>query len=157
MQQTLTRVCVALGANLGDARTTVRQAIQAIGAMAQTQCIVASSLYVSAPYEAFGPEFINAVALYDTGLAPWDFLQALQSLEDAAGRTRPFQNAPRTLDLDVIFYGDLVMDSARLTLPHPRWQERAFVLVPLAEISPHQVTSTMLAKVQDQTITRIQD
>jgi len=146
---------VAFGANLGEAQTTVLQAIQDVGALANTQLQIASSLYASAPHEAIGPEFVNAVAMYDTDFSPLELLDALQNLETIAGRERPFLNAPRTLDLDIIFYGDVALDSPRLTLPHPRWQERAFVLVPLAEISPNKVSPALLLSVSNQPVSRI--
>ena len=151
----MVQVCVAFGANLGDARTTVLCAIQEVGALPATQLQIASSLYASAPHEAEGPEFVNAVAMYDTDLPPFELLDALQNLENIAGRERPFPNAPRTLDLDIVFYGDLVLATTRLTLPHPRWQERAFVLVPLLEISADKVPTDSLISVADQPIRRI--
>ena len=146
---------MAFGANLGEAQATVLQAIQDVGALAATQLVKASSLYASAPHKATGPEFVNAVAMYDTDLQPLELLEALQNLENLAGRARPFPNAPRTLDLDIIFYGDTALDSLRLTLPHPRWQDRAFVLVPLAEICPKKVSPTLLVGVSNQPIRRI--
>ena len=146
---------MAFGANLGDARATVLQAIQDVGALAATQLQRASSLYASAPHEATGPEFVNAVAIYSTNLLPLDLLDSLQNLENRAGRERPFPNAPRTLDLDLIWFDDLVLDSPRLTLPHPRWRERAFVLVPLAEICPDRVKVDWLNQVSDQEIVRL--
>ena len=93
--------------------------------------------------------------MYDTDLPPFELLDALQNLENLAGRERPFPNAPRTLDLDIVFYGDLVLATPRLTLPHPRWQERAFVLVPLLEISADKVSTDSLVSVADQPIRRI--
>ena len=149
------QVCVAFGANLGEAQATVLQAIQDVGALANTQLQIASSLYASAPHEAIGPEFVNAVAMYDTDLPPLELLDALQNLEKTAGRERPYLNAPRTLDLDMIFYGDVALDSPRLTLPHPRWQKRAFVLVPLAEISSDRVSPALLSNVANQPVSRI--
>ena len=151
----MVQVCVAFGANLGDARATVLRAIQEVGALPATQLQIASSLYASAPHEAEGPEFVNAVAMYATDLPPVELLDALQNLENLAGRERPFPNAPRTLDLDIIFYGDLALETPRLTLPHPRWQERAFVLVPLLEISADKVPTDSLVSVADQPIRRI--
>jgi 2-amino-4-hydroxy-6-hydroxymethyldihydropteridine diphosphokinase len=151
----LVQVCVAFGANLGEAQARVLQAIQDVGALANTQLQIASSLYASAPHEAIGPEFVNAVAMYDTDFPPLELLDALQNLETIAGRERSFLNAPRTLDLDIIFYGDVALDSPRLTLPHPRWQERAFVLVPLAEISPNKVSPALLLSVSNQPVSRI--
>ena len=126
-----------------------------MGTLAQSQQVRVSSLYRSAPYEAQGPDFINAVALLSTHLAPLALLHALQDLEQQSGRERPYKNAPRTLDLDVIFYGDVSMTSTELTLPHPRWHERAFVLHPLAEVWPQRITAAQLAFVQDQPIQRM--
>jgi 2-amino-4-hydroxy-6-hydroxymethyldihydropteridine diphosphokinase len=148
--------CVALGANLGDAVGTVQQALRDVAGLSETQLVNASSLYRSAPYEAQGPDFINAVALVNTQLSPLALLHALQALELQHGRERPYLNAPRTLDLDVIFYGDVVLETPELTLPHPRWHERAFVLRPLAEVWPEGVSATQLAAVKDQSIQRIQ-
>ena len=147
--------CVAFGANLGDAVTTVQQALRDVGGLADTQLFKASSLYRSAPHEAQGPDFINAVALVHTQLSPLNLLHALQALELKSGRERPFKNAPRTLDLDLIFYGDVVLATPELTLPHPRWHERAFVLQPLAEVWPERVSAAQLEAVQDQAIQRM--
>ncbi len=147
--------CVALGANLGDAVATVQQALRDVACLPDTQLFKASSLYRSAPYEAQGPDFINAVALLHTQLGPLALLHALQALELASGRERPFKNAPRTLDLDIVFYGDVELATHELTLPHPRWHERAFVLQPLAEIWPERVSAAQLAAVQTQIIQRM--
>lgn len=151
----MVQVCVAFGSNLGDSQSTVHQAIKDVGALASTQLRKASSLYVSAPYQATGAQFVNAVAIYNTQLPALALLEALQDLERIAGRVRLYPNAPRTLDLDIIFYGDVVMDTLRLTLPHPRWQERAFVLKPLAEICPELVGQPSLEKVSNQEIYRL--
>lgn len=147
--------CVALGANLGDAVATVQQALGDVAGLPRTRLIKASSLYRSAPYEAQGPDFINAVALVRTQLSPLALLHVLQALELKSGRERPFKNAPRTLDLDVIFYGDVNLATPELTLPHPRWHERAFVLHPLAEVWPERVTAAQLSAVQGQVIHRM--
>jgi len=155
MSATPVMACVALGANLGDAVATVQQALRDVAALPETQLFKASSLYRSAPYEAQGPDFINAVALIYTRLSPLALLHALQALEQQSGRERPFKNAPRTLDLDLIFYGDTELSTHELTLPHPRWHERAFVLQPLAEVWPEQVSAAQLAAVQDQAIQRM--
>jgi len=147
--------CVAFGANLGDAVATVQQALRDVAGLSQTQLVKTSLLYRSAPYEAQGPDFINAVALVQTQLSPLALLHALQALELKSGRERPYINAPRTLDLDVIFYGDVALATPELTLPHPRWHERAFVLQPLAEVWPERVSAAQLAAVQDQVIHRL--
>jgi 2-amino-4-hydroxy-6-hydroxymethyldihydropteridine diphosphokinase len=149
------KACVAFGANLGDAVATVKQALRDVADLPDTQLFKVSSLYRSAPYEAQGPDFINAVALVDTQLSPMALLHALQALEQQSGRERSFKNAPRTLDLDLIFHGDVVLATPELTLPHPRWHARAFVLQPLAEIWPARVSASQLAAVQDQVIQRI--
>lgn len=143
---------VALGANLGDARSRVIQALGALAALPMTRLVRASSLYRTAPYQAQGPDFINAVARLDTSLTAPALLHELQGLENAAGRARPYPNAPRTLDLDVVMYGDATMDSPALTLPHPRWHERAFVVWPLREVAPERVNEVLLAKVAGQAI-----
>ena len=147
--------CVALGANLGDAVATVKQALRDVACLPDTQLFKVSSLYRSAPDEAQGPDFPNAVALRHTQLGPLALLHALQALELASGRERPFKNAPRTLDLDIVFYGDVELATHELTLPHPRWHERAFVLQPLAEIWPERVSAMQLAAVQTQIIQRM--
>jgi 2-amino-4-hydroxy-6-hydroxymethyldihydropteridine diphosphokinase len=144
---------VALGANLGDAALAVRQALLAIAALPYTQLQQASPLLSSAPVDADGPMYVNAVAHIQTGLNAIELLQALQHIENAAGRTRNYHHAPRTLDLDVLFYGDAQMQSAYLMLPHPRWQERAFVLHPLHAVCPSKVTEQMLQAVADQAVT----
>ncbi len=154
MSATPVMACLALGANLGDAVATVQQALRDVAGLPETQVFKTSSLYRSAPYEAQGPDFINAVALIHTQLSPLDLLHALQALELQSGRERPFKNAPRTLDLDIIFYGDVLLDTPELTLPHPRWHERAFVLQPLAEVWPERVSAVQLAAVLDQAIER---
>ena len=147
--------CVAFGANLGDAVASVQQALRDVADLPKTQLVKASSLYRSAPYEAHGPDFINAVALVQTQLLPLELLHALQALEQQSGRERPFKNAPRTLDLDVIFYGVVVLATPELTLPHPRWHERAFVLQPMAEVWPERVSAEQLMAVQGQVIQRM--
>lgn len=146
---------VALGANLGDARATVSDAIAALDRLPQTRLLRASGLYRSAPWEASGPDFINAVAAVETGLDAHELLRALQALELQAGRERPYRNAPRTLDLDLLLYGDARIDSPRLTVPHPRMGGRAFVLRPLAEIDASLVAPEALAAVAEQRIERM--
>nr|WP_153012691.1 2-amino-4-hydroxy-6-hydroxymethyldihydropteridine diphosphokinase [Pseudacidovorax intermedius] len=149
------RAYVALGANLGDAQATVTLALAALDRLPQTRRVACSSLYRSAPVDAGGPDFINAVAALDTALAPLALLDELQRLELAAGRERPYRNAPRTLDLDLLLYGEARIDAPRLTVPHPRLHERAFVLLPLAEIAPERVDAAWLAAVAGQAIERL--
>jgi 2-amino-4-hydroxy-6-hydroxymethyldihydropteridine diphosphokinase len=131
------RAYVGLGANLGsDLLATLTQAAQALAALPGTRLVALSSAWRSAPVDAGGPDFLNAVAALETTLAPLELLDGLQAIEQAHGRERPYRNAPRTLDLDLLLYGDQVLDTPRLTLPHPRLGERAFVLRPLLEIAP---------------------
>jgi 2-amino-4-hydroxy-6-hydroxymethyldihydropteridine diphosphokinase len=146
---------IALGANLGDARAALRQAMQAIAALPGVALVRSSSLYRTAPVDSSGPDYLNAVVEISTTLAPPDLLAALQAIEQAAGRERPYRNAPRTLDLDILLYDELTLDSPALTIPHPRMDQRAFVLVPLAEIAPQRVSAQQLQAVQDQAITRL--
>jgi 2-amino-4-hydroxy-6-hydroxymethyldihydropteridine diphosphokinase len=130
------RVFVGLGANLGDAAATVRAAFEALNELPHTACVARSSLYRSAPVDAQGADYINAVAQLRTGLLPTALLKQLQAIEERFGRKRPYRNAPRTLDLDLLLYGSRRIATPLLTVPHPRMRERAFVLVPLAEIAP---------------------
>ena len=146
---------IGLGANLGDARDSVIAAIEAIGKLAGTRVLKRSSLYSSAPVDAQGPDFVNAVVEISTQLDASTLLARLQEIENAAGRERPFRNAPRTLDLDILEFADQRTDSASLTLPHPRMHQRAFVLVPLAEIAPHRVTQAQLDAVAGQRLHRL--
>ncbi|RCX09790.1 2-amino-4-hydroxy-6-hydroxymethyldihydropteridine diphosphokinase [Extensimonas vulgaris] len=146
---------IGLGANLGDCAATLRQALQGIAALPGTQLLRQSSLYRSAPVAATGPDYVNAVAEILTTLSPQALLQALQNLEHAAGRERPYRNAPRTLDLDILWWGELQLHTPTLTVPHPRMHERAFVLLPLAEIAPERVTPEQLRAVQGQRVERL--
>ena len=130
------RAFVALGANLGDAGATLVEAGAALAALAGTRLVARSSLYRSAPIDATGPDFVNAVAELETSLGPEELLDALQEVEKRFGRVRVGRNAPRTLDLDLLLHGDTRQTTPRLTLPHPRLHRRAFVLVPLLEIAP---------------------
>ena len=146
---------VGIGANLGDARAAVTRAVDDLGQLPRTRLLSRSSLYRSAPVDATGPDFVNAVAAVHTQLTAPDLLAQLQALEQRAGRERPWHHAPRTLDLDLLLYGSAHIVSAALTVPHPRWRERAFVLLPLSEIAPDMVPSAALAAVTSQVIARI--
>jgi 2-amino-4-hydroxy-6-hydroxymethyldihydropteridine diphosphokinase len=130
------RVFVGLGSNLGDALANVRAALAALDELPGTRCVARSSLYRSAPVDAHGADYVNAVAQLDTRLPPVALLDELHALEDRFERRRPYLNAPRTLDLDLLLYGQRHIETPTLRLPHPRMHERAFVLVPLAEIAP---------------------
>lgn len=128
---------VALGANLEDPVRQIRNAIAELRSIEQTQVLAVSSLYRTAPVGyADQPDFINAAAKLRTGLSPHELLDALHAIENRHGRQRSVRNAPRTLDLDLLLYGMRVVREDDLTLPHPRMHERAFVLMPLAEIAP---------------------
>ena len=146
---------IGLGANLGDRQATLRTALSAIKALPGTSVQRVSSLYGSAPVDAGGPDYMNAVVQLCTTLAPQALLAQLQAIEQAAGRERPYRNAPRTLDLDILLYGDLVIDTPNLTVPHPRLHERAFVLYPLAELAPERVRAQDWAAVAAQRIDRV--
>ncbi|HEX9171996.1 MAG TPA: 2-amino-4-hydroxy-6-hydroxymethyldihydropteridine diphosphokinase [Telluria sp.] len=127
---------VGIGANLGDAGANVADALVRLGAADAITLLGSSSSYRSAPIDSSGDDYINAVACIDTDLTPHDLLAALHAIEQAHGRERPYRNAPRTLDLDLLLYGDERIDTPALTVPHPRMHERAFVLAPLLEIAP---------------------
>ena len=132
--------CVALGANIGEPLRQLEAAFAALAALPDTKLVARSSLYRSAPVGyADQPDFINAVAIIETALAPHALLDAVLAIERVNGRVREFPNAPRTLDLDILLYGDLVLQEPGLTIPHARMLERAFVMVPLAEIAPDAV------------------
>jgi 2-amino-4-hydroxy-6-hydroxymethyldihydropteridine diphosphokinase len=143
---------VGLGANLGDARRALQDALAALGRLPDTTLARASRLYGSAPVDSSGPDYVNAVAQLETRLAAPELLAHLQALEQDAGRERPYRNAPRTLDLDLLLFGDARIDSPVLTVPHPRMRERAFVLLPLQELAPQRVAAADLAAVADQRI-----
>jgi 2-amino-4-hydroxy-6-hydroxymethyldihydropteridine diphosphokinase len=155
------RVFIGLGANLGDARATLMQALEALAALPGTRRVAVSSIYRTAPVQAQGPDFLNAVAELRTTLTPEDLLRALQGIEAAHGRERPYRNAPRTLDLDLLLFGERVIATPRLTLPHPRLHERAFVLHPLAEVAPalrlpgHGAVGLIAAGLTDQAVERL--
>lgn len=146
---------IGLGANLGDARRGLANAASALGEIPGTRLLQRSCLYRTAPIGAEGPDYLNAVVHVQTTLTAPALLAALQAVERRAGRERPYPNAPRTLDLDLLMYGDAQVDSPTLTLPHPRLAQRAFVLRPLAEIAPDRVAPAWLLAVQDQRAERL--
>ena len=133
----MTIAYVGLGANIGDPRAQLEAALEELKDLPETRVAAVSSFYRSAPVGFLDqPDFVNAAATLDTALAPERLLDKLQDIERRHRRERPFAGAPRTLDLDLLLYGDRVLDTPQLTLPHPRMHERAFVLKPLAEIAP---------------------
>ncbi|MDY7576845.1 2-amino-4-hydroxy-6-hydroxymethyldihydropteridine diphosphokinase [Herbaspirillum sp. RTI4] len=152
---------LGIGANLGDATVTVRAAVEAIAALDGTRLLRVSSLFGSAPVDADGDDYINAVAAIATVQEPLALLTQLQGLEQDFGRQRSYRNAPRTLDIDLLLYADWRIDSTRLTVPHPRMSERAFVLLPLLEIAPDidipglGAASQFIDTVSDQRIQRM--
>ncbi|MBK7501765.1 MAG: 2-amino-4-hydroxy-6-hydroxymethyldihydropteridine diphosphokinase [Polaromonas sp.] len=153
---------IALGANLGATleanAQAVRDAIQAIHALPHVQVTQQSSLYQTAAMESLpdapkSPDYINAVIEVScTQPAQW-LLEQLQKIEQSAGRERPYKNAPRTLDLDILLFGDEKITTDTLTVPHPRMWQRAFVLLPLAEIAPQLVSAQSLQAVKGQDVT----
>lgn len=126
---------VGLGANLGDAAAALESAVAAMAEISSTTVVARSRTYRSAPLDATGPDYLNAVVAIDTELSPSELLIALQRIEQAHGRERSFPNAPRTLDLDLLLFGDQTIDIPGLQVPHPRLHERAFVLLPLNEVA----------------------
>ncbi|OGB33535.1 MAG: 2-amino-4-hydroxy-6-hydroxymethyldihydropteridine diphosphokinase [Burkholderiales bacterium RIFCSPLOWO2_12_FULL_61_40] len=148
-------VFVGIGANLGEPCAAVLNAVQEMAGLDGVAAVRRSSLYASTPIESSGPDYVNAVVELKTSLTALELLAQLQAIESKAGRERPYRNAPRTLDLDLLLFGDSVIQSATLTVPHPRMWERAFVLLPLVEIAPEIVGATALAQVQGQTVHRI--
>lgn len=151
-------VYIGLGANLGHPRQQVEQALEQLQALPRSELAAVSSLYRTAPVgPADQPDFINAVARLDTALDPLALLAALQQIERRHGRIRNGQRwGPRTLDLDILLFGDQILDWPQLCVPHPQMQARAFVLGPLAEIAPPGLQvpgqgrlDTLLAAVED--------
>jgi len=127
---------IGLGANLGDAMATLGAAFNALAALPESELAQRSSIYRSAPIDSSGPDYLNAVARLRTSLGAHELLAHLQSIERSHGRERPYRNAPRTLDLDLLLYGEQRFEAPALIVPHPRAHEREFVLAPLAELAP---------------------
>lgn len=146
---------IALGANLGDAAHTVLAAMIAIGHMKGVVLTSQSSLWGSAPIDSGGGDYVNAVVKVETQLDAQALLEGLFSIEQEAGRERPYRNAPRTLDLDLLLYGQEHIHTPSLQVPHPRMWERAFVLQPLAEVAPECVSARQLDAVAGQGVWRI--
>ena len=152
----MTVAYVGIGSNLGDPREHVLKALGELDRLPHTRLVKKSSLYRSAPIgHADQPDFINAVAQLETGLPAERLLAELQAVEARHGRQRSFPNAPRTLDLDILLFGNATMHSTALTLPHPRMHERAFVLKPLLEIAPKLAFKKQLDSCQGQKVERL--
>ncbi|HWJ01923.1 MAG TPA: 2-amino-4-hydroxy-6-hydroxymethyldihydropteridine diphosphokinase [Burkholderiales bacterium] len=132
----MTAAFIGLGANLGEPQRQVQEAFRELDAIPHTRVVRTSSLYRSAPLGyAEQPSFVNAVAQVETGLPAERLLAELHAIETRHGRSRSFANAPRTLDLDLLLFGNAILDVPGLKVPHPRMHERAFVLLPLVEIA----------------------
>ena len=152
----MTIAYVGVGSNLDDPRAQVLSAFTELDKLPHTRVVKKSSLYRSAPIgHADQPDFVNAVAQLETGLPAERLLAELQQVEQRHGRMRSFPNAPRTLDLDVLLFGDARIQSAELVVPHPRMHERAFVLEPLLEIAPELSKRFSLETITNQTIEKI--
>ncbi len=152
---------IGIGANLGDARANVLDAVERLRRLPGAALEAVSSLYRTAPIDSSGDDYINAVARLSTSLPAQVLLEALFDIEQAHGRERPYYNAPRTLDLDLLLYGDEQIATPTLTVPHPRMHQRAFVLMPLLELAPDIVlpgigrAADFAAGVADQGIIRL--
>jgi len=158
----VTLAYIGIGSNLEEPHAQVAHAFDELARLPRTRLSARSSLYRSAPVGyAAQPDFVNAVAELDTALAPHELLAELQAIEARHGRRRSFANAPRTLDLDLLLYGEARIDEAQLVVPHPRMHERAFVLRPLVEIAPQAVVpgvgsaAALLAARAEQKVERI--
>lgn len=133
------RAVVALGSNLGDSLRTLEGALRTLDGVPGMRLLAHSSWWRTAPVGPPQPDFLNGCALLEVSLSPEALLERLQATEQRYGRVRRERWGPRTLDLDLIFYGGLCLESARLQVPHPRFRERAFVLLPLAELAPEWI------------------
>jgi len=131
---------IALGSNLGDPAGQIRSALRALDKLPDTRLVSQSAFYRNPPAGGLSqPDFVNAVARIETRIGPRALLDRLLEIERDHGRVRDYPNAPRTLDLDIVLYGDSMVQEPGLTIPHPRMLERVFVLAPLAEIAPDAV------------------
>ncbi len=152
---------IGFGGNIGDARQSITDAIVCLAQHVQIHIVNKSCFYQSAPVNAVGDDYINAVVEIDTELNPYGLLYVCQSIEHQFGRERPYANAPRTLDLDILFYEGIEQNHSELTIPHPRIAERSFVILPLLEICPdfflpnHGPLKNLLPNIAHQRITRI--
>ncbi|HEV3423224.1 MAG TPA: 2-amino-4-hydroxy-6-hydroxymethyldihydropteridine diphosphokinase [Paraburkholderia sp.] len=157
----MTVAYLGLGANLGDARQTLKDAVVCLAQQHTITVLAKSSVYRTAPIDAGGDDYFNCVVKLETTLPVRHLLALCHKIELHFGRERPFRNAPRTLDLDILLYGDEIIDEPDLTVPHPRLTERAFALVPMVEIDPvltipqHGRADALLAAITDQRIEKM--
>ncbi|MDR5803005.1 2-amino-4-hydroxy-6-hydroxymethyldihydropteridine diphosphokinase [Caballeronia sp. LZ001] len=157
----MTIAYLGLGANLGDARQTLKDAVVCLAQQHTITVLAKSSLYRTAPIDSSGDDYFNCVVKLETSLPARALLRLCHHIEEQFGRERPYRNAPRTLDLDILLYGQSGVDEADLIVPHPRMTERAFVLVPLLELEPELVipqrgrANAFLAGVADQRIEQV--
>ncbi|HEY4804109.1 MAG TPA: 2-amino-4-hydroxy-6-hydroxymethyldihydropteridine diphosphokinase [Paraburkholderia sp.] len=157
----MTVAWLGIGANLGDARQTLKDAVVCLAQQHTLTVVAKSSLYRTAPIDAGGDDYYNCVVKLETCLDVHALLGLCQRVEHHFGRERPFRNAPRTLDIDILLYGEATIDEPDLVVPHPRMTGRAFALVPLVEIDPELVipgqgpASAFLAAVADQRIEKV--
>jgi 2-amino-4-hydroxy-6-hydroxymethyldihydropteridine diphosphokinase len=162
----LRRAYIGLGANQGDVMAGLQAAVTSLRSIERSQFVALSPFYRTAPIDAQGPDFTNAVAALDTELEPYSLLLHLADIEMMLGRKRratdAAHSAPRSIDLDLLLVGNLIVRSTPLVLPHPRLQQRAFVLRPLLDLAPdlqipgYGPVSHLLAQVSDQAIERIE-
>lgn len=154
----MTLAYIGIGANLGDARQALKDAIVCLAQQVGITVAAKSSFYRTAPVDATGGDYFNAVVRIETSFTALQLLRICHHIEDQFGRERPFRNAPRTLDLDLLLFGAETINTEHLTVPHPRITERAFVLVPLIELDANLAipgrgpAASFLAGVQDQRI-----
>lgn len=132
----MAKAYIGFGGNIGDTRQIITDAIVCLALRSELQILAKSCFYQSAPVEATGGDYINAVIEIETELSPYGLLHVCQAVEQQFGRERPYSNAPRTLDLDILSYEGVTQNETELMLPHPRIIERSFVLLPLLEIAP---------------------
>ncbi len=159
------RAYIGMGANQGDVLQSMRAAVEALRSLERSSLVALSPFYRTAPLDASGPDFINAVAALDTSLEPYSLFLHLADIELMLGRRRRTgdspHSAPRTIDLDLLLVGNLIVRSTPLILPHPRMQQRAFVLRPLLDLAPdiqipsYGPVSELLAQVADQVVERL--
>ncbi|MBU3550894.1 2-amino-4-hydroxy-6-hydroxymethyldihydropteridine diphosphokinase [Polynucleobacter sp. MWH-Berg-3C6] len=157
----MARAFIGFGGNIGDTRQLITDAIVCLALRSELQILAKSCFYQSAPIDATGGDYINAVIEIETELTPYSLLHVCQAIEQEFGRERPYSNAPRTLDLDILSFEGVIQNETELILPHPRIIERSFVLLPLLEIAPNFFLpdlgelKTYLPKVADQRIEKL--